>query len=201
MGPPSVCREHFRTTARTFTKRTTQVPLVLVLFREMTVLTSEWLFCDVVDRFYSIEIKDTTDAARSASYHDIHLEIDSEGRIRTKLYDKRDDFNFPIVNFPSSCSNIQATPAYVLYISQLIRYCRACGSYHDFCDRRLLLTRKLLNQAFLVVKLKSLLLRSPPWLGWPLRNACVINNHGYVSFVVVTIIFFSHSLSYLSPRL
>jgi hypothetical protein len=30
---------------------------------------------------------------------DLHLEIDSEGRLRTKLYDKRDDFNFPIVNF------------------------------------------------------------------------------------------------------
>jgi hypothetical protein len=37
---------------------------------------------------------------RSASYLDIHLEIDNEGRLRTKLYDKRDDFNFPIVNFP-----------------------------------------------------------------------------------------------------
>jgi hypothetical protein len=31
---------------------------------------------------------------------------------------------------------------------------RACGSYQDFLDRGLLLTRKLLNQGFLVVKLK-----------------------------------------------
>jgi hypothetical protein len=30
------------------------------------------------------------------------------GRLRTKLYDKRDDFNFPIVNFPFICSNIPA---------------------------------------------------------------------------------------------
>jgi len=29
--------------------------------------------------------------------------------------------------------------------SQLIRYPRACGSYQDFLDRGLLLTRKLLN--------------------------------------------------------
>jgi hypothetical protein len=41
------------------------------------------------------------------------------------------------------------------YISQLIRYSRACGSYQDFLDRGLLLTRKLLNQGFLLVKLKS----------------------------------------------
>jgi hypothetical protein len=52
------------------------------------------------------------------------------------------------------CSNIPATPAYGVYISQL-RYSRACGSYQDFLDRGLLLTRKLLNQGFNLVKLKS----------------------------------------------
>jgi hypothetical protein len=78
---------------------------------------------DFVDRIYPIEleIKDTTDTDRYASYLDLHLEIDSQGRLRTKLYDKRDDFNFPIVNFPFICSNIPASPAYGLYISQLIR--------------------------------------------------------------------------------
>ena len=70
---------------------------------------------------------------------------DSEGRIRTKLYDKRDDFNFPIVNFPFICSNIPTVPAYGVYISQLIRYSRSCDSYQDVLDRGLLLTRNLLN--------------------------------------------------------
>ena len=37
------------------------------------------------------------------------------------------------------------------------RYSTACGSYNDLLDRGLLLTRKLLNQGFLVVTLKSLL--------------------------------------------
>jgi len=75
----------------------------------------------------------------SASYLDIQLEIDNEGRLRTKLYDKRYDFNFPIVNFPFLCSNIPAAPAYGVYISQSIRYSRACGSYQDFLDRCMLL--------------------------------------------------------------
>jgi hypothetical protein len=68
---------------------------------------------DFVDRIYPIEleIKDTTDTDRSASYIDLHLEIDSEGRLRKELYDKRDDFNFPIVNFAFICSNIPAAPA------------------------------------------------------------------------------------------
>ena len=36
-----------------------------------------------------LEIKDTTGTARFASYLDLHLEIDSENRLRTKCYDKR----------------------------------------------------------------------------------------------------------------
>ncbi len=75
--------------------------------------------------------------------------------LRTKLYDNRDDFNFPIVKYPLICSNIPAAPVYGVYISQLIRYFWACGSYQDFLDRGLLLTRKLLNQGFLLINLKS----------------------------------------------
>jgi hypothetical protein len=37
----------------------------------------------------------------------------------------------------------------------LIQYSRACGSYQDFLDRCILLTRKLLNQGFILFKLKS----------------------------------------------
>ena len=51
-----------------------------------------------VDRIYLIEleIKDTTDTDRSASYLELHLDIDNEGRLRTKLYDKRNgDSIFP----------------------------------------------------------------------------------------------------------
>ena len=85
-------------------------------------------FGDFVDGIYLIEleIKDTTDTDRSASYLDLHLDVDSEGRLRTKLYDKRDDVNFPIVNFPFICSNIPEEPAYGVYISQMIWYSRAC---------------------------------------------------------------------------
>jgi hypothetical protein len=72
-----------------------------------------------VDRIYPIEpeIKDTTDTDKSISYLDLHLEIDSEGRLGTKLYDKRDDFNILIVNFPFICSNIPAALTYGVYIS------------------------------------------------------------------------------------
>ena len=69
-----------------------------------------------------------------------------------------------VTNFPFICSNIPAAPTYGVYISHLILYSRACGSYQDFLDRGLLLTRKLLNQGFLLVMLKSSceVLRLPP---------------------------------------
>ena len=61
-----------------------------------------------VDHIYPIELetKDRTNTARFASYLDLHLEISNEGLLRRKLYHKRDDFNFPIVNFPSICRHI-----------------------------------------------------------------------------------------------
>ena len=76
-------------------------------------------FGDVFHSIYPIEleIKYTTDTDRSASYLGLHLEVDSEGWIRTKLYDKIYYFNFPIVNFPFISSNIPAEPAYGVYIS------------------------------------------------------------------------------------
>ena len=94
-----------------------------------------------------LEIKETTDTSFSASYLDLYLYIDN-GRLKSKLYDKRDDFDFPIVNFPFLSSNIPTSPAYGVYISQLIRYSRACDLYSDFLNRAKLLSQKLLSQGY-----------------------------------------------------
>jgi hypothetical protein len=73
---------------------------------------------DFIARIYPIEleIKDTTDTASSASYLDLHLEIDNEGRLRAELYDKGQYFNLPNVSFPFICSNIPAALANDIYI-------------------------------------------------------------------------------------
>ena len=102
-----------------------------------------------------LEIKDTTESSRSASYLDILLQIADNNSLCTKLYDKRDDFNFAIVNFPFLDSNIPATPAYGVYVSQLIRYARACSMYTSFLSRALLLTSKLLKQGYLQPRLMA----------------------------------------------
>jgi hypothetical protein len=68
---------------------------------------------------------------------------------------KRDDFNFSIVNFPYLCSNIPASPAYGVYISQLIRYARACSKYDQFLVQVSLLTKKLMSQGFQLSRLQA----------------------------------------------
>jgi hypothetical protein len=46
-----------------------------------------------------LEVKDTTECSTSASYLDILLEMDTNGKLMTQLYDRLGDFNFSIVNF------------------------------------------------------------------------------------------------------
>ena len=77
------------------------------------------------------------DTASSASFLDLYLAFDESGQLSTTIYDKRDDFNFKIINFSNMCSNIPASPAYGVYISQLIRYARASSNYSDFLKRHL----------------------------------------------------------------
>ena len=56
-----------------------------------------------------LEIKDTMESNTSASYLDLLLSIGRDGQLHTSLYDKRDDFNFHITNFPFLSSNIPSS--------------------------------------------------------------------------------------------
>ena len=96
------------------------------------------------------EIKDTSESNTSASYLYLLLSIEIDGQLLTFLYDKSDDFNFHITNFPFLSSNIPSSPAYGVFISQLIRYARACSSYKCFILRAARLSSKLLGQGYRV---------------------------------------------------
>ena len=81
------------------------------------------------------------------------LEFDDSGQISTKIYDKRNDFNFKIIDFPNMCSNISTSPAYGVCILQLIRYARASSNYSDFRKRHLHLRNRLLDQGYEKIRL------------------------------------------------
>ena len=79
----------------------------------------------------------------------LHLSI-SNDIVSTKIYDKSDDFDFEIVNFPFLDGDV---PRSTSLISQLIRFARASSHVADFNTRNKLLTQKLLKQGYQYHKL------------------------------------------------
>ena len=106
-------------------------------------------FDDAIDDIYppELELKKTTECSTALSYLDMMITIDN-GKYSTALYDKRDSFNFKIVNFPYLSSNNPSRPAYGVYISQLVRIGRICSSFGHFKERHYKLTERLIHQGF-----------------------------------------------------
>ena len=73
----------------------------------------------------------------------------------TSTYDKRDDFDFDIVNFPFLDGDVPRRTSYGVYISQLIRFARVCNHVTDFNARNKCLTAKLLQQGYRYHKLRK----------------------------------------------
>ena len=79
----------------------------------------------------------------------------SNGTVSTKIYDKRDDFDFDIVNFPFLDGDVPWRTSYGVYISQLIRFARASSNLNDFNYCNKALTAKLLRQGYRYFKLRK----------------------------------------------
>ena len=86
------------------------------------------------------------------SFLDLHLSI-SDGFVKTKIFDKRDDFDFDIVNFLFLDGDVPRSTSYCVYISQLIRFARVYSHVDDFNTRNKILTAKPLRQAYRYHKL------------------------------------------------
>ena len=110
--------------------------------------------CLVKYRIYPSELQlikiNTSDT--EVTFLDLHLSF-SNYIVSTKIYDKRDDFDFDIVNFPFLDGDVPRSTSYGVYISQLIRFARASCYVADFNTRNKLLTQKLLKQGYRYHKL------------------------------------------------
>ena len=113
-------------------------------------------FIDSKDEIYppELELKKNTESSINCSYLDLDITI-KDFKFVTDLYDKRDAFNFRIVNFPHMDSNIPSKPAYGVFISQLIRFLRVCDNYQQFANRSYNLSSKLLKQGFDFARLQN----------------------------------------------
>ena len=110
-------------------------------------------FEQMVDQIYPTELQlnKANSSDTEAPFLDLKLSI-TNGIVSSKIYDKQDDFNFEIVNFPFLDGDVPRSP---VYISQLIRFARVCSNVDDFNNRNLFLTAKLLKQGYRYHKIRK----------------------------------------------
>ena len=113
-------------------------------------------FEQMVGQIYPTELQlnKANSSDTEAPFLDLNLSI-TNGIVSSKIYDKRDDFNFEIVNFPFLDGDVPRSPSYGVYISQLIRFARVCSTVDDFNNRNLFLTAKLLKQGYRYHKIRK----------------------------------------------
>ena len=101
-------------------------------------------FDNMLSQIYPLELQlnkaNTSDT--EAAFLDLHLPI-SNDIVSTKIYDKRDEFDFEIVNFSFLEGDVPRSTSYGVYFSQLIRFARASSYITDFSTRNKLSTQKL----------------------------------------------------------
>ena len=111
-------------------------------------------FLDYLNKIYPSQL--TVEKAKKsdhlADYLDLTFIIDSGDKLSTRLYDKLDDFDFHIVNFPFLSSNVPSGPSYGVYIWQLIRFARCCSHYDDLRYRHKCLADRLLSQGYVALR-------------------------------------------------
>ena len=90
-------------------------------------------FEHMVDRIYPAELQlnKANSSDTEAPFLDLNLSV-SNGTVYIKIYDKREDFDFDIFNFPFLDGDVPGRTLYGVYISQLIRFTRASSNVSDF---------------------------------------------------------------------
>ena len=113
-------------------------------------------FDNMLSQIYPSELQLNTAYASDtkAAFLDLHLSI-SNDIVSTKIYDKRDDSDFEIVNFPFLDGDVPRSTSYGVYIFQLICFARASSNVGDFNTRNKLLTQILLKQGYGYHKLRK----------------------------------------------
>ena len=105
-------------------------------------------FDNMVSQIYPSELQlnkaNTITSDTEATFLDLHLSI-SNDIVSTKNYDKRDDFDFEVVNFPYLDGDVPRSTSYGVYISHFIHFPRASSYVTDFNTRNKFLTQKLLR--------------------------------------------------------
>ena len=113
-------------------------------------------FDSMVNRIYHSELQSNKAnlSETEASFLDLNLSLSGDF-VKTKIYDKRDDFDFDIVNFPFLDGGVPRSTSYGVYISPLIQFARVSIHVDNFNTRNKVLTAKLLRQGYRCHKIRK----------------------------------------------
>ena len=113
-------------------------------------------FEGMINRFYKpeLQLNKANISDTEAPFLNLHLSV-SNVFVSSKIYDKREDFDFDIVNFPFFDGDVPRSTSYGVYISQLIRFARVSSHVADFNSRNKSLTAKLLQEGYWYHKLRK----------------------------------------------
>ena len=117
-------------------------------------------------------LNEENECDKKGTFLDISISVESNQFI-TKTYDKRDDYNFEIVNYPDLSGNIPKANAYGVFTSQILRYARVCSLKNDFMDRVVMLIDKLIMKGYKKPLMKKTLgkcLHRHPWINRKYEN-------------------------------
>ena len=91
-----------------------------------------------------LQLNKANNTDTEAQFLNLHLSI-ANGFVSSKIYDKRDDFDFDIITFPFVDGDVPRHVSYGVFISQLtcIRFARVCNQISDFNARNKCLTTGL----------------------------------------------------------
>ena len=83
------------------------------------------------DTTWELQLNEVNSFDTETTCLDLNLPI-TNGIVSSKIYDKRDDFTFEIINFSFLNGDAPRSPSYGVYISQLIRFARVHSNRNDF---------------------------------------------------------------------
>ena len=77
-----------------------------------------------------LQLNKANTSDKETSFLDLNIKVIGND-CHTSVYDKRDDFGLPIVNFPILIGYVPRLPSYGIYISKVVRFARSCTSVLD----------------------------------------------------------------------
>ena len=117
---------------------------------DFMVINTKYLFIfDISIEIYPTEmiLRNTNISPNVVNYLDLNIKVENNLYIYRK-YDKTIDYPFQVIKYPDISANIPVTPAYGVFISQLVRFTRINKDIDGFIKDTVEIIQRLLNQNY-----------------------------------------------------